>query len=47
MKRWRLQASLSTLRLDSTQKVADARPFGLQVNPLYDRADECLNLRIK
>jgi hypothetical protein len=42
MKRWRLQVALSTLTLDSTQKVANARPFGLQVNPLYHRTDERL-----
>jgi len=40
-------AALSTLGLESTQKLADARPFGLQVNPLCQCADERLNLRIK
>jgi hypothetical protein len=42
MKRWCLQASQSTLSLDSTQKVANARPFGLQVNRLYHRTGERL-----
>src|ERR1700693_3643392 len=46
MKRWRLQTALLTLSLDGAQKVADARPFGLQINPLDHCADERLNLRI-
>ena len=47
MKGWRLQTALLTLSLDGAQKVADARPFGLQINPLHHCADERLNLRIK
>jgi hypothetical protein len=47
MKRWRLQTALLTLSLDGAQKVADARPFGLQINPLHHCADERFNLRIK
>jgi hypothetical protein len=47
MKRWRLQTALLTLSLDGAQKVADARPFGLQINSLHHCADERLNLRIE
>ena len=47
MKRWLLQTALLALNLDGAQKVADARPFGLQINPLHNCADERLNLRIK
>jgi hypothetical protein len=42
-----LQTALLTRSLDGAQKVADARPFGLQINPLHHCADERLNLRIK
>jgi hypothetical protein len=43
----RFQTALLTLGLNGTQKIADARAFWLQINPLHHCGDERLNLRIK